>query len=288
MADVKLQLDLVDVYGKSLGEKVDILLRHQVLNETKKASKPANAQVIIPGLRGAPQGRYKIDIDPPSYQYVSQFVNMGSGGITKARFQFPIDPAKVKKVNFPAYANIHAHLKPVLEVSDNVLGFSGKKGKDLYDSIDDIRRAGLLNIAAKSAATPLTNGKTVLSYITKLNVIRGDRFFCAVSKELRQETKNSIAQGLFHKVNGSLHDPPPGFEPAESFKTGDHYGNLQLTFFVKDEEYVADIDIDDAAGLEHIFQVVRNKLSGEPTHPYNIHEILVAHQKLDPGYTFVV
>jgi len=46
--------------------------------------------------------------------------------------------------------------------------------------------------------------------------------------------------------------------------------------------------IDDAGGLEHVFQVLRNKLSGRPTHPYSIHEILVKFQQLDPGYTFTV
>jgi hypothetical protein len=51
---------------------------------------------------------------------------------------------------------------------------------------------------------------------------------------------------------------------------------------------VADIDIDDAAGLEHLFQVVRNALTGRPTSPFDIHEILVQHQMLDPGYRFVV
>ena len=104
----------------------------------------------------------------------------------------------------------------------------------------------------------------------------------------RSETKNSAAAGLFHKVSGSLHTPPPGFQPAESFKTSDKYGNLQLTFFTNGEKFKADIDIDDAGGLEHVFQVLRNKLSGKPTHPYNIHEVLVAHQHLDPGYTFAV
>jgi hypothetical protein len=51
---------------------------------------------------------------------------------------------------------------------------------------------------------------------------------------------------------------------------------------------VADIDIDDAAGIEHVFQVVKNKLSGNPTHPYNIHEILVGYQHNDPGYSFQI
>jgi hypothetical protein len=288
MADVKLQLDLVDVYGKPLGEKVDILLRHQVLSEVMKASKPANKQVLIGGLRGAPQGLYKIEIDPPSYQFVAQFVNMKASGTTSASFQFPIDPAKVKRVNFQTYANLSTGLQTLLESSDKVLAFEGKIGRQLYDALDDIRKAGMMNIVAKTEQTPLTNGRTVFSYIQKLNEIRGDRFFCVVPKELREETKNSVAEDLFDEAPSTLHHPPAGFDHAGSFKTPDRYGNLQLTFFMKGDDCVADIDIDDASGLEHVFQVVRNKLSGKPTHPYSIHEILVAHQKIDPGYRFVV
>jgi hypothetical protein len=36
-----------------------------------------------------------------------------------------------------------------------------------------------------------------------------------------------------------------------------------------------------------VFQVVRNHVTGDPTHPYNIHQILIAHQHLDPGYRLV-
>lgn len=287
-AEVKLQLELLNVYGKFLGEKVDVILRHQVLSEIKKASVNVTGKVEITGLRGAPQGLYKIDVDPPSYQYVSQFINMKASGVTPLSLTFPIDPGKVKKVNFPTFANLAADLRTLLENSDKVFSFEGKTGKDVYNSLDDIRKAGLLNIAVKTGATPLSNGRPVLSYIEKLNEIRGDRFFCVVPKELREETKNSVAEDLFNEVDGSLHRPPEGFSAAGSFKTPDHYGNLQLTFFMKGDDCVADVDIDDAGGLEHVFQVLRNKLSGKPTHPYNIHEILVAHQKLDPGYTFVV
>jgi len=287
-AEVKLQLELLNVYGKFLGEKVDVILRHQVLNETVKASVTATNKIQITGLRGAPQGLYRIEIDPPSYQYVSQFVPMKASGITPLSLTFPIDPGKVKKVNFPAFASklVSDDLRTLLENSDKVFSFEGKKGKELYDALDDIRRAGMLNIAAKTAATPLTNGRTVLSYIQRLNEIRGDRFFCSVPRELREETKNSVAEGLFDPADQSQHHPPEGFSHAGSFKTPDHYGNLQLTFFMRGDECVADIDIDDANGLEHIFQVLRNKLSGNPTHPYNIHEILVGYQHLDPGYTF--
>lgn len=285
---VKLQLELKNVDGKFLGEKVDVIFRHQVLSEVKKASINATAARSISGLRGAPQGLYRIEVDPPSYQYLSQFIRMKASGTTSLSLTLPIDPKKVKGVEFLPYARLSEELKLLLESSDKVLAFDGKKGKDLYDSLDDIRKAGLLNIAVKTANTPLSNGRTVLSYIQKLNEIRGDRFFCVVPKELREETKNSVAEDLFKSVSGSLHRPPDGFSLAGSFKTPDHYGNLQLTFFMNGENCVADIDIDDAGGLEHVFQVLRNKLSGDPTHPYNIREILVAHQHLDPGYTFVV
>jgi hypothetical protein len=110
-----------------------------------------------------------------------------------------------------------------------------------------------------------------------------------VAKELRDEVKNSVASGLFHEVSGKLHTPPPGFVAADSFKTLERYGNLQITFFCKPEtlEFLADVDIDDAQGIEHVFQVVRNRLSGGETHPYDIHEILLQHQRLDPGYRLI-
>lgn len=286
--DITLRLAVKDVYGQPIPEKMDIILRHQVFSEVRKVSPNPAKKIDITGLRGAPQGLYRIEVDPPSYQYVSQFINLKASGITLLTLTFPIDPGKVKKVNFPAYSKLHADLGALLERSDKVLAFEGKKGKALYEAFDDIRRAGLLNIVAKTGATGLSNKKNVLSYIQELKELRGDRFFAVVPKELREETKNSVAEGLFHSVDGSLHHAPAGFTPAGSFKTSDHYGNLQLTFFMKGDDCVADADIDDAGGLEHVFQVVRNKLSGQPTHPYNIHEILVSFQKIDPGYTFAV
>ena len=286
---VILSLELKDVSGNPLKEKVDIVLRHQVLSQVVKVSKNASTKIEIKGLNGAPQGLYRFEIDPPSYQYISQFINLKASGTTTLELTFPIDPAKVKKVNFPVFGNTEVEIQRVLENSEKVLGFEGTKGQALYEALDDIRRAGLLNITAKTRATLLTNGRTVLSYIQELREIRGDRFFAAVPKELREETKNSVADGLFHPADSSLHHPPAGFTDAKSFKTPDHYGNLQLTFFMNDAgDCVADIDIDDAAGIEHVFQVVRNKLSGNPTHPYNIHENLIGFQHNDPGYSFQI
>lgn len=284
-----LRLQLRDVYQDPIKEKIDIILRNQILSEVKKATVNGAAQnVDINGLSGAPQGHYRIDVDPPSYQYVSRFVNIKASGITTLAITFPIDPNKVKKVNFAAYTELPTGVTGLLERSTAVSAFEGKAGKTLYNALDDIRRAGLLNIVTKCGATPLSNKRTVLSYLTELKELRGDRFFVTVPTDLRDETKHSVSEGLFNPAGQILHHPPEGFIHAGSFKTPDHYGNLQLTFFIKDEQCLADIDIDDAAGLEHVFQVVGNKLSGKPTHPYNIHDLLVGYQHLDPPYRFQV
>jgi hypothetical protein len=286
-SNVTLRLEISDVYGKPISEKIDIILRHRVLSDFKRIG-ISGKKIEIKGLFGAPQGLYQLDVDPPSYQSVSHFLNMKASGITSMSLTLPIDPAKVKNVNFPAFSALESAVSGLLSASGNVLAFENKKGKALYDALDPIRKAGMLNIVRKTTATGLGNGKSVLSYIQELKELRGDRFFAVVSKDLREETKNSIDEGIFHEADQSLHHPPPGFSPAKSFKTSDRYGNLQLTFFVKGDDWVADIDIDDAGGIEHVFQVLRNKLSGRPTHPYNIHEILVKFQQLDPGYTFTV
>jgi hypothetical protein len=244
------------------------------------------SQTDIGGLRGAPQGRYRVDVDPPSYQYAARFINLKASGITTERFVFPIDPDKVTSVTFPAFAKLSQDCRDLLERSMNVLSFVGDSGQSLYGKLDDIRKAGLLNIVTKTDATKFANGRSVLSYIQEIWEIRGDRFFAKVPKELREETKNSTNSHLFHETDESLHHPPPGFTPAKSFKTGDRYGNLQLSFFMNGDDCVADIDIDDAAGFEHIFQVVRNKLSGDPTHPYNIHEIWSLFKNLIQGIRF--
>lgn len=285
----QLRLELLDVYGRRLNEKVDISLRSQTLSDVKQAKGASAAKkILIKELYGAPNGLYQIEVTPSSYLPVGQFVNLKASEITDLTITFAIDYRKVQKVVFPEYQGLSSVLRTLLENSADVLGYKTKTGEELYQELDDSRRAGFLNIAAKANTTRLNNGRTVLSYIQELKELRGDRFFTVVPKELREETKHSLADGLFRSVSAALHHPPEGFNDAGSFKTNDAYGNLQLSFFLRGEDCVADIDIDDAAGLAHVFQVLRNSLTGRPTHPYDIHEILLSHQKLDPLYSFVV
>jgi hypothetical protein len=283
----QLRLDLLDVHGERLAEKVDIFLRHQTLDDVRAARQVDGSKtILIKDLLAAPQGLYRLRIDPPSYLPVSWFVNMAAGGVTERTIVFPVDPAKVIRVRFPLYDDLPAAAQALLEASANVLDFAGKQGPVLYESLDDIRRAGLLNIIAKADVTRFRPDASVLSYVQELRELRGDRFYAVVSHELRENVSNSVQDDRFSPASDLLHRPPDGFERAGSFKTSDPFGNLQLSFFVRDETWIADVDIDDAGGIGHVFQVVRNAATGQPTHPYHIHQILLQRQSVDPGYRF--
>jgi len=288
--DGKLKLALVDVYGKRLQENIDISLRNlQLTHNPILRGLDASRLINITQLFSGTQGIYQVTIDPPSYHPVSHFVNIKTGGPTEKTITFPVDISKIVSVTFPTFPNLTKELRALLTNSSSVLGFESKTGQTLYEALDDIRRGGVLNIARKTLATRFASGQSVLEGVREIRELRGDRFFAFVNKELREEVKHNVNTGLFHPVDGSLHHLSGQFEdfgPAGSFKTDDHFGNLQLTFFMKGDECVADIDIDDAGGLGHIFQVLKNHFTGQPTHPYNIHEILMAHQHLDAGYRF--
>jgi hypothetical protein len=127
--------------------------------------------------------------------------------------------------------------------------------------------------------------------MTDLYRIRGDRVFVNVTVECRELVKTATAAGRFKKADDSLHTPPKDFRHAGSFKSLEAAGNLQLTFFEDNAaplRFKVDADIDDAGGLEHGFQVLRNWITGKPTHPYDVHQILLFHQKLDVGYELII
>lgn len=279
----RLELEFVDVDGRPLTEPVDIRLRHRVLSDRRRADAvDATRPVAFADLHTEPQGLYILEVEAASYRGVSRFVTVPASGSRRERVTLPIRPDRARGV-FPHYDGLDDRVRGVLERSRAVRGHEGLTGADLYLALKDEARAGLLNIAKKSLATAFEDGADLLPHVTLLDII-GDRLFVEVPPELRSQMPALIESDLFRSVNGSLHKAPAGFAPAGSFKTPDAFGNLQITFFQSGTRWQADIDIDDAAGLGHVFQVLRNHLTGDPTHPFNIHQILVAHQHLDPGY----
>jgi hypothetical protein len=196
-------------------------------------------------------------VDPPSYLPIQVFAQPGALKLTAV-----IDPKKVVRFERPPLA-----LGQLTEVQ--------------YNGLDPLRCAGLLNVATKCQATLLSDGRSVWAHVASIQEIRQDRCFVTVGKSLYDEVASN---NNFSLVSGALHHPPAGYTLVDSYKSDDAYGNLQITFFTDSREWVADIDLDDANGLGHVFQVVRNSVTGRPTHPYDIHQILLAHQHLDTRY----
>ena len=286
--DGKLKLLLRDVYSGPILGRLDIRLEH---NHTPSASFEkrdvrAARQITIKEMT---DGVYTLSLFPTLYRSVKRIIMINSGETTRELFILPLNPDRVSKIAAPAFSDLTPELKAVLRRS-KIEAHPNLAGEALYNVLDDIRKAGLLNIAAKMQATRLPSGRDVLSAVGSISRIRGDRFFATVAVDLRDDVKNAATAGTFHEAPNMDHDPPMGYVKAGSFKTNDQYGNLQLTFFMKEDavDFMVDADIDDAAGLTHSLQVIDHYLTGSGTHPYDIHEILLAHQKLDPGYQLLV
>jgi hypothetical protein len=58
------------------------------------------------------------------------------------------------------------------------------RGESLYGSLDDIRKAGLLNLYAKMRATVFQGGGNAFSYVDSLTLVLGDRLLATVHKSL--------------------------------------------------------------------------------------------------------
>jgi hypothetical protein len=238
---------------------------------------------------------YKVRVLPTRYRAVQVFAAVPPGEQQgTVAIYCPVDPKYVDSPQFPDYQALEPALRDVLERSTlqadpdrrRSLRRSLSAGEQLFNTLDRIQRAGLLNLFVKMTHTPLGDGHA-WEGVTDIYRIRGDRIFCNVTIDFRDRVKNEAAAGGFREVPGGKHKPDPGFTGAGSFKTQDHYGNLQLTFFCSDVEpmrFKVDADIDDAAGIEHGFQVISHDLTGGVTHPYDIHQILTFYQRLDVGY----
>lgn len=285
--------DFLDARGNRLDNRLDVHLRHTVLMSAQHSKKNFDGKKVLEfkDLESTPGGRFLVQAFPVHYRPVGRFVPILDGQSVRHGFTFPVDPRRVTNVRWPAFTQLPDSLRALLDNSF-VQDMEDFQGGELFEQLkkDRLQAAGLLNIHAKMRAVKFGSGKSVAEFLTGLTRVRGDRIFANVTKELRDAVKNSGSADLFHKVSDALHTPPPGYERVDSYKTTEHYGNLQLTFFRKLDtlEFLVDSDLDDAQGIEHVFQVLSHALTNGATHPYDIHQILLAHHGIDPGYELIV
>jgi len=268
-----LKLQLHDVPGDDLNDAVTIELLSTSGACHYHNTEQVRGGLTLTGIDCTPAAPYRLLVAPTRYRSRSLFVTLRSGRTAVCDLTFPVLPSKVRALQAPPYTDLPEPLRARLR---------GTR----YQALRPLQQACLLNIAAKASAVILDDGRSCLDHIAEIIRVRQDRVLARTTAALHDQAGQS---SRFNQVSGVLHPAPAGYRPAGSFKTKDLHGNLQLTFFRRGEsgnDYLVDADIDEARGIEHLFEVVRNAVNG-PTNPYDVREILIAGQGLHPGYSFV-
>jgi hypothetical protein len=283
----ELRIRFRDAWRRPLADAVDVRVVESATNVTKAIKRRVPGRNVFIAKNLVPGQPYIVTAMPRRYRPVGQVVMLPPTGRADVDLHFPLHPDHVE-ARFPPYARLDHDLRVVLEQS--AIERSPATGQDLYDALQPTERAGLLNLFCKMRQFGFDAQHTVWSAVHRLYRIRPDRIFADVDVSLRDRVKTAEAEGRFREVNGALHTPPPGYCSAGSFKTDERYGNLQLSFFASEAApllFKVDADIDDAAGVGHTFQVLRNWVTSGATHPYDVHQILVYRQEAFPAYDLV-
>jgi len=290
MATTTVRLKFQDVLGAPLDDHTvvaDIFDLHNI-NHYQVTIPIAGATNVAINLKDCPGGVYRFELSPTNYQVIQFFLTLPPGGevVRQDPVVFPVDAGRVVDISAPAFGDLDASLQGLLNASSiSIDGMQPEQsGANLYNALSPKPKAGLLNLFLKSSNTKLGDDSTCFEHVRSLMEIDQDRFFGKLSGSLLEEAADSPA---FHSADMSLHEEIPPYKLVASFKTLDAEGNLQLTFSrngTTGNDYLVDMDIDEAQGILHAFEVIRNVFTGL-TNPYNVREILAA-KGLPPLYAF--
>ena len=246
--------------------------------------------------RGGIGTMYRVFAEAEHYRTYGFFQRIQEDRVNTASddVEFWVKPGDVQDIKAPAFDDLSAGARKILTdaammaVKDEDEDLLSLTGEALYRQLGPLRKACFLNLITKAADDTTTGG--CMSHIGGVLVCRQDRFFARVNAGFPEWLRQSP---LFKTAQDSLHKPLPGFEmTGDSFKSLDAHANLQVTFMREkgNGALAADIDIDESAGIEHGFEVIRNATFQSRTNPFLIHEFLLSAdligKSLDPGYTF--
>lgn len=222
---------------------------------------PGETDFTVTGLNA---GAYAVRIESRNYRLYSFFSNANPGAIPLA-----IRPGRVKGILAPP---LHPDLTAILPAA----GF--------FDTLDAMRQACLLNIFAKARHVTTANS---FRFVQTVLHLEQDRVFCRVEPEILAFLEGTTAR--FETADQSLHKPLKDYKIFKSFKSRDARANIQFTLMRHNANgtMAADIDIDEASGIRHGFEVLRNQLTGGKTNPYQVHQLLLL-TELDPGYQLLL
>jgi hypothetical protein len=284
-------VDFKDIYGTTITDDVEIKIYNMQLTSEKQIFevKFQGSPATLPGVPAFPTGHAQMIVTPTKYRFKQRFINVQAGETNHLTEYFFVDPshANPHPIEFGDLAGktYGGELLRILDASHIDAVAWGK--------LDKRNRASILNLSAKMWKERVEDGTQLITFIesidrTWLNLEHCERIYAGVKNELLPALRN-YPQMYFSVSGGMHHFPPDGWvsvTPPDSFKTlRDSAGNIQLTFAEKSPEaYLADIDLDDHTGLEHVADVLKHKFSGKDTDPYDIQQILWFSQQLDAEY----
>ncbi len=278
----EIQLKLRNAAGKMIHDRVKITLVNQTIRsrDRKTELQFRGRTKTLTNIPAHPSGHYQIFITPAKHRHKSLFILVRSNKPALVEETFFID-ADEALPTFPTYSSLKS--EPGWSELFRALQASSIDAPK-YKALSDLKKGGLFNLHSKMQCQEVLTKEPVFSFVEKIESIEQDRIFIKVKEALLQKVGDYL-EG-FHAAPGGLHDFPTGYERAASFKTFEKIGNLQLTFARKaGNEFLVDADIDDHQGIAHAFDVLKHKVTGAETHPYDIHQILTFFQNIQPGYT---
>jgi hypothetical protein len=300
-----LVVDVTDLAGEVVRGPVTILLTRlpgdpgvggQTLTVT--FATPARDLVITNiDCRGGLGTMYRVQFTTPHYRPYTflQLIREERENPASDDVEFWVKPGDVTDIGAPAFDDLSASVRRILNDATMVEqktedhDLVGLSGNALYRALGPLRKACLLNLAAKLRHLP-TVGDNHQPFIEGLLIARQDRCFARVTSGWPDALVGNLR---FTSADSSLHNPPAGFAlTGQSFKSRDAFGGIQMTFMRETATgaLAADIDIDKAAGFKHGFEVIGNAVLHNRTNPYAVRELLLAtdpiDRSLDPGYQF--
>jgi hypothetical protein len=299
-----LVVHLSDMAGEMIKGRVDIDLKRVSgsagaggENMAVSVNGPVG-ELTITGIacQSGPGTMYEVRASAPHYRKYAffQLVQENRDNTASDDVEFWVKPGEVKDIHAPSVPKLPAGAQTMLAQASMLVDrredgeLIGLSGQDLYQQMGPLRRACFLNIVKK--ASDSVTACNCLEAFSDLLIVRQDRLFARVAAGLPEQLRRS---SVFKSAPGALHEPPPGFaKPIESFKSKDPHANLQITFMqdLRTGGLAADIDIDEASGIEHGFEVIRNAVFNSRTNPYLIREFMSAadleRRSLCPEYHF--
>ena len=285
-------VDFKDVYGKTITDQVEIKIYNTQLLSEKQIFNVnfQGSPVTLAGVAAFPTGHAQMIITPKKYRFKQRFINVESGVNNTITEYFFVDPSQARPHPIE-YADLAAksYGGELIRILQN-----SAINQVAWNALNPRNRATILNLSAKMSRETVADGSTLITFVDSINrtwldIGHRERIYVRVSGTLLEALR--AYPEVYFSVGGSMHHFPPddNWTPVnspDSFKTlHDSAGNIQLTFARNTTgALLADIDLDDHKGLQHVADVLKHIFSGKDTDPYDIQQILRFFQQLDAEY----